>query len=154
MQSDHVHLIVEGDSNEAVSRGLQGLGGRLARAWNKLWVRKGSVFAERYHRRDLPSPSQVRRGLVYVLQNARKHGARLWVDRRRDRSGREARVPRGMDAFSSAITFGGWLERGLQRLEPDGTNVRPRSWLLREGWKRAGGLLSIKELPKAARLVA
>jgi hypothetical protein len=76
VQSNHLHLLVEAESREALSRGVQGLAVRLARAVNRTLVRCGRVFAGRYHRRDLATPREVRHALVYVLVNHRKHGLR------------------------------------------------------------------------------
>ncbi|MFN7669924.1 MAG: transposase, partial [Planctomycetota bacterium] len=65
--NDHLHFVVEAKDRTALSRGLQGLLIRLARGLNKLWGRKGKVFADRYHDRALKSPREVRNALVYVL---------------------------------------------------------------------------------------
>jgi REP element-mobilizing transposase RayT len=73
--NDHLHFVVEAKDRTALSRGLQGLLIRLARGLNKLWGRKGKVFADRYHDRALKSPREVRNALVYVLGNGRKHAA-------------------------------------------------------------------------------
>src|SRR5688572_2419802 len=81
VQSNHLHLIVEGSCRNGLSRGLQGLAIRMARALNRLWRRLGSVFADRYHDRILRSPREVWNALRYVLNNARKHGA--WNSRTR-----------------------------------------------------------------------
>jgi len=72
IQSNHLHLIVEAANRRALSRGVQGLLVRIARALNRLWRRCGSVFADRFHERELCNPRQVRNALVYVLQNLRK----------------------------------------------------------------------------------
>ena|SRR5688572_13642450 len=74
VQSNHLHLIVEGACRSALSRGMQGLTIRMARALNRLWRRFGSVFADRYYDRILRSPREVWNALRYVLCNARKHG--------------------------------------------------------------------------------
>ena len=47
VQSNHLHLIVEGDCRTSLSRGLQGLAVRMARSLNRLWKRFGRVFADR-----------------------------------------------------------------------------------------------------------
>ena len=47
---------------------------------NKLG-RKGAVWADRHHRRELTTPSEVRSAMVYVLQNYRRHGAQSFRDR-------------------------------------------------------------------------
>src|SRR5262249_20063933 len=68
--NDHLHFLVEAADRESLSRGLQGLAIRVAKALNKLWQRKGRVFADRYHDRILKSPKEVRNALRYVLANA------------------------------------------------------------------------------------
>ena len=42
---------------------------RIARVLNKLWRRRGRVFADRYHDRILKTPREVKNALVYVLAN-------------------------------------------------------------------------------------
>ncbi len=75
VQRDHLHLIVEASNRHALSRGMQGLAVRTAKALNKLWHgRHGSVFAERYFARALRKPIELWRAIRYVLNNARKHG--------------------------------------------------------------------------------
>jgi REP element-mobilizing transposase RayT len=70
VQSDHVHMIVEADDNESLSRGMKSFAVSVAMRVNGvLRRRRGKVWAERYHRRDLLSPTQVRNTLVYVLSN-------------------------------------------------------------------------------------
>ena len=73
VQRDHVHLVVEGDHPVALVRGLQGLAVRCAKAVNRAVGRRGSVWSSRYHSRALRTPTEARRGLVYVLLNFRKH---------------------------------------------------------------------------------
>ena len=46
--SNHVHLVVEVNDRTHLSRGMQGLNIRLAKALNRHWRRKGKVFADRY----------------------------------------------------------------------------------------------------------
>jgi putative transposase len=135
-QSNHLHLIVEGSCRTALSRGLQGLAIRMARALNRLWRRLGSVFADRYHDRILRSPREVWNALRYVLNNARKHGA--WSSRTRP------------DPLSSSAWFDGWRERPPEPAESSPT-ARARTWLLRAGW-RFHGLISIVATPVLALL--
>jgi putative transposase len=73
VQGNHVHLIVEANDRRALTRGVQGLAIRIAKAVNRLHERRGSVFDERYHARALRTPIQVRRAIVYVLFNERHH---------------------------------------------------------------------------------
>jgi putative transposase len=74
VQSNHVHLVVEAHDAPTLSRGVQGLAIRLARAVNRVLDARGRVFRERFHARELRTPREVRSALVYVLLNARKHG--------------------------------------------------------------------------------
>ena len=135
---DHVHLIVEAKDARALSRGMQGLCIRMAKALNRAFERKGGVFADRYHARVLRTPKEVRAALAYVLNNLRRHGrARNHV------------YARGfLDPFSSARWFDGW--RGVRvRPPPDGPVAEGRTWLLRKGWRRYG-LLVVEEVPGGA----
>ena len=135
VQTNHVHFLVEAKDRRALSRGMQGLLIRMARGLNKLWQRKGRVFAERYHERILRSPTEVRRALVYVLQNAKKHLGRL------------SRLNRP-DPFSSGPWFRGWRDyHDLTWLGPEGPICAATTWLLRSGWKRHG-LISLSESPR------
>lgn len=86
LQDTHIHMIVEGESAEQVSRGMQGLGVRLTRQLNKLWERRGegSVFRERFKQIPLDKYKQINAALNYVLNNALKHGAKR-ADNRPDR---------------------------------------------------------------------
>ena len=122
VQADHVHLIAEAPDGAALAAGVQGLVVRAARAVNRAVGRRGAVWGDRYHRRDLTTPRAVHHALVYVLCNARKH---------------HAGVPR-FDACSSAAWFDGW--RGGAPATPAGPRpVRAaRTWLLTTGWRRHG----------------
>jgi REP element-mobilizing transposase RayT len=131
VQANHLHLLVEARSRERLSRGLQGLAVRIARSLNRLWRLTGRVFADRYHDHVLRTPREVWAALRYVLCNARKHGG--WTSRTRP------------DPCSSGAWFDGW--RGLTPSEPEGApTARPRTWLLRRGWRRHG-LLRVDAVP-------
>jgi putative transposase len=135
VQTNHLHLICEADDARALSRGIQGLAIRIARRMNRLAKRRGKFFADRYHARQLRSPTEVRRALVYVLHNAAHHG----------------RLVAGLlDVYSSAPHFNGWREPLQLELIDDGPPpvVPPTCWMLTAGWRdRAGGPLSITEVP-------
>ncbi|HEX5053374.1 MAG TPA: hypothetical protein VFZ65_16475 [Planctomycetota bacterium] len=136
--NDHLHLLVEARDRDALSRGLQGLAIRIAKALNKVWGRHGTVFADRYHDRILKTPREVRNALVYVLANGRKHAA----------EGREVIVPQAIDVFTSAPWFDGFREtvtvRGIEAMPRPVTDAR--TWMLTIGWRRHG-LLSVHDLP-------
>jgi putative transposase len=71
VQRDHIHLIAEAVDEVALSRSMQGLAVRIARAINRLMRRKGAVFADRYHERVLRTPRQTRWAIRYVPQRPR-----------------------------------------------------------------------------------
>ena len=136
--NDHLHFVVEAADRTALRRGLHGLLVRIARILNKLWARRGKVFADRYHDRVLTSPREVRNVLVYVMGNGRHHAAK----------GRLVAVPQAIDTCTSAPWFDGFREplrvRGLEVVVRPVTDAR--TWLLTTGWRRHG-LLSAHELP-------
>jgi REP element-mobilizing transposase RayT len=84
VQGNHVHFLVEADDSRALSRGMQGLNIRMARALNRLMNRRGKVFADRYHAEILRSPTQTARALRYVLRNREHHLNVRWPSDWRD----------------------------------------------------------------------
>lgn len=132
LQRNHIHLVCEADNKRALSRGLQGLCIRIAKALNKRLGRKGQIFADRYHARALRTPRETRAALAYVLGNARHHG---W------RGG-----PAQLDPCSSAALCDGWRrdvvwhrDDVVELCRPEGLAVvSPSRWLLTTGWRRAG----------------
>jgi putative transposase len=73
VQGNHVHLLVEAKDEKALSRGMKGLGVRVAKALNRVMRRQGKVLDDRYHEHILRTPTEVRRARDYLLQNARRH---------------------------------------------------------------------------------
>jgi len=137
LQSDHVHLIVEASSHRDLASGMKSIGARLARAVNRVFGRRGSVLADRYHLHVLHTPREVRNALAYVLLNARRHLAKLGQ-----------RLPRTavVDPASSGRWFDGW-KRGVHSAGADPSSVAsPRTWLLRLAWRRHG-LIDLEEIP-------
>jgi hypothetical protein len=155
VQRTHLHLLVEAESKLALARGLQGFQLSVARNVNTVLGvdefrrRRGPVFADRYHLEVITSPTRARNALAYVLSNWRKHGedqsdeARTWL----------------VDPFSSGFSFPDWKElegADLMWKVPERRAsyeplvvYRPRSWLLSEGWKRGGPMISAREVPGA-----
>jgi REP element-mobilizing transposase RayT len=133
---NHMHLLVEAVDRRALSRGIQGLAVRMARALNRWWGRSGSVFADRFHARALRSPREVRNALLYVLQNARRHRIDL----------------AGADPCSSGPWFDGWDRNDCgdsAELERPAWLRAPHTWLLSVGWRRFG-LLDPNARPAAS----
>ena len=126
VQANHLHLVVEAASEKALSRAMKGLLVSIAKRLNAIAGRKGRVFADRYHTSMLATPTQVRNALAYTLLNYRKH--------------REPERNQRLDPYSSAFALPDWTPDGLILLR--GVTVMPvalpRTWLLVEGWRRAG----------------
>jgi hypothetical protein len=142
VQRGHLHLICEASDERALSRGLQGLGIRLAKALNRALGRKGRVFADRFHSRVLKTPREVKHALAYVLGNRRKHAAQRG----------EVLAAGAVDPCSSGRFFDGYRDRD-KALVVDAwmrsaiVPVAPaKCWLLTKGWRRAG-LLSVDAVP-------
>ena len=74
VQHHHVHLICEAPTATALSRGMQGLGIRIAKGVNRLRHGEGTVFRERYHAHELRTLTETRRALRYVARNDHHHG--------------------------------------------------------------------------------
>ena len=70
---NHLHLIVEADDADALSRGMQRLGIRVAKRLNALQNRRGGVFVDRYHAHALKTPREVAHAVRYLRTNHRKH---------------------------------------------------------------------------------
>jgi REP element-mobilizing transposase RayT len=139
VQADHVHLLVEADDPVALTNGMRSFSVRVAMRVNRRILRRtrGHVWADRHHRRELTTPSEVRNVLVYVLNNHLKHGE----------------VDVGLiDPCSSAPWFDGWMHRREPRPPAPPASLPPSTWLLERGWATAGlGYLNVGEVPRALR---
>jgi putative transposase len=136
VQRDHVHMLVEAESAAALAAGMKSFAVRAARRLNSRALRRhGSVWAERYHRRDLGSPRDVRNAVVYVMNNHLKHHE----------------FEDGLvDPCSSAPWFESWMHKPDPPGEPPPVE-RARTWLLRRGWHDGIHFLHRGELPRALR---
>ena len=113
VQGNHIHLLVEAPDRDALARAIKGLSVRFAKGLNRLMGRSGRVLADRFHSHLLATPSEVRRAMDYIRNNARKH-ATQWGDHY---------GPSYVDPFSS-----------------DGSDIplpAATTWLVRDGWRRA-----------------
>jgi REP element-mobilizing transposase RayT len=154
VQTNHLHLIAEASDRRALSRGMQGLAVRLARAVNRTLARRGRVFADRYHARALKTPRAAHFALRYVLLNALKH-----APRRSPLAGASDTIAPGfIDSCSSAAWFDAFqrpneLVFGAREVRADwqassdleAPVVPPRTWLLRRGSRRYG--FDIDDMP-------
>jgi REP element-mobilizing transposase RayT len=142
IQRTHVHLLVEAKDKAALAAGMQGFQISAAKHLNAAISkgrsgprRRGVVFPDRYHAEIITSPRQARHALSYVMNNWRKH--------EEDRAAPMSSWT--IDWFSSAAMFPGWAEYGdepfLWSSPPTYDPLvvyQPRTWLLREGWKKSG----------------
>jgi hypothetical protein len=151
VQATHLHLLVEASSAAELTSGIRSLIISIARRLNRLLMRRGRIWTDRWHGRALTSPRAVRHCLVYVLGNFRKHDP--------NQKGR-------LDPYSSAPHFTGFREfPGRQpigvlanvlprALAPPGEclapTAPPRTWLLGHGWQRHG-LIAMNERPASPR---
>jgi hypothetical protein len=149
VQGNHIHVLAEADSSEALERGARSLAIRIAKSVNQIIFHRGRFFADRYHVLELRTARAVRNALVYVLANFRKH---------QQRGRREV-----IDVYSSAPYFRGFSEFDGCPYERDPRLVArslgppadwpieaPRTWLLSRGWLRCGRI-SVHEAPAGAR---
>ena len=70
---NHLHLIIEADDADALSRGMQRLAIRIAKRLNSLQNRRGRVFVDRYHAHPLETPREVAHAVRYLRTNYRHH---------------------------------------------------------------------------------
>ena len=158
VQDDHLHLIVEGQNRLDLSNQMRKLFSRIALAVNAVAKRRGSLFRDRHHRRELSSPTQTRNALVYVLFNDRKHEAqgggpisesmlhelddRTSVGWIRDSDWAEnARPP--------PDTLARLRARNLDGASGESPISDSRTWLVQRGWfEQGGGRMRIDELPR------
>ena len=133
VQRDHLHLLVEARDKQALSGGARGLAIRSARRLNGHLGSKGAVWGDRYHARAMTTPTEVRRALVYVLMNIKKH----------------SQTPcEGVDPCSSAVWFDGFVPDRAPIASRDPPPVQsPRTWLAAHGWRRRG-LIDPREHPR------
>jgi REP element-mobilizing transposase RayT len=134
IQRDHVHLLIEAQSNHSIACGMKSVGARIGKLANRLFQRKGKVLDGRYHLRPLRTPLEVHRALRYVLLNHRHHAAQ-----RRKPNHRTEYAQAQPDPASSGRWFDGWRIATAPPNSKDTREVAPaRTWLLQTSWRRHG----------------
>lgn len=68
MQSNHLHFILETDTNQILSKGMRSLTITFAKG-----LKQGRVQLERYHLHVLKSVQETKNAIAYVLFNQQKH---------------------------------------------------------------------------------
>lgn len=119
VQANHLHLIVEAKDNVALTKGMKGLAGRLAKRINRIMKRHGQVFPDRFHSHVLRTLGEVVNAIRYVRDNSKRHAAQIGK-----------RWNFAVDPFAGGPcpkTFLGELRRLV---------VPPRTWMLLSAWSR------------------
>jgi REP element-mobilizing transposase RayT len=146
IQSNHLHLIIEADSERAAEKGytavrsgISGLKIAFAKRLNMMLHRKGNVWDDRYHRHDLKTPLETVRGVGYLFNNYAHHGEWSYGDG-------------VLDPFSTAWLYDGWDESKPHFIFHESEHwkfpvSRAETWLLREGWKKHDRLVIVPHHP-------
>ena len=131
IQRNHLHFIVEAANKDALSRRMQSLVIKLAKALNNIWGREGKVFAYRYSAKQIKTRRYARNAIAYVLNNWRRHHEDFYEN---------ANSKVFLDEYSSAVAFNGWtMKFGKPTIEYEPLPVSPpKTSLLREGWREHG----------------
>jgi REP element-mobilizing transposase RayT len=152
IERDHLHLIVEANDHECLWEGIRAFETSAAQRLNQAISRAtgtkhlGKVFDDRYHARLICTPTQARNSISYVLNNWRRH---------KHDQGMETMFW-DLDYYSSGPGFDGWAElehTPLLHPTPDYPRLsvrRPKTWLLRTGWRQAGPI-SMRDTPGPSR---
>lgn len=139
---NHLHLIAEAKNNRGLSRGMQGLSIRLAKAIVRIAKVEqrikiqGAIFWGRYHLRKVTSPIQMKNVIRYVLTNEFRH----------------RKQKPSLTVFSSGGHFNEWHRLGVKVLLKERKWYQsfwndffpltkiislPESWLGHSGWRLA-----------------
>lgn len=73
VQSNHLHLVIEAIEQRHMSRGMQGLGVRLARGLNRVFSRSGKLLLDRFHAHVLRNRIEALNAVRYVRTNHLHH---------------------------------------------------------------------------------
>ena len=68
LQSNHIHLLIESESNDILTKGMRSLTVTFAKG-----LKAGKVQLERYHLHVLKTIREARNAALYVLFNQQKH---------------------------------------------------------------------------------
>lgn len=127
IESNHIHLMGESESNAALTCGILSLQGCIKWGLKRSFDYIGAVFDGRFHLHPLKTLREVRNALLYVIFNHAKH----------------CRMPKFADAFSSAHAFAALDEFVSNPGKPPrwqdaiATALTPaKSWLQTMGWRR------------------
>ena len=131
IQKNHLHLLIEAKDKRALTDGMHRFGLNAARAINATISGSGKVFKFRYHATQIKTTWHARSALAYVINNWRRHRADLES---------AITMKASVDPYASGLSHPAWAARFTAvpaYYEPLPVS-QPRTWLLREGYKRHG----------------
>jgi putative transposase len=102
VMGNHVHLLIEAADEKRLTKGMQSLGIRIAKALNRMMGTEGPVMWDRYFAKIQRTPTETARTLNYLRENAHHHYGHRGPDRE-------------FTSQSSFMTPQTWY---LRRLEP------------------------------------
>ena len=128
IESNHVHILCEAESNDHVKRGMISLKSSIAWALRRIFGFYGKVFTDRYHAHHLKTPTEMRNALRYVLFNHAKHAKAAFF----------------ADVYSSIYEFEDASEFANLRFDRPPAwfaAIRPQlsvaqSWMQSHGWRK------------------
>ncbi len=137
LQSNHIHLIVEAETNQILTKGMRSLTVTFAKG-----LQQGKIQVERYHLHVLRAVREIKNAILYVLFNQQKH-----------EKGKFSRI----DEYSSLLSTDyamkliqnfAWKEKITLKIEKGGrfSPDESRRYLLRRGEKE------LTELPRLSSL--
>lgn len=138
LQSNHIHLIIEAENNEILTKGMRSLTITFAKG-----LKAGKVQLERYHLHVLRTIREAKNATLYVLFNQQKH-----------EKGKYSKI----DEFSSLLLIDKSLEiirnfvrknritLTIKRIDPWKLD-HERSYLLKEGLRQISLRLATSENP-------
>jgi hypothetical protein len=147
---NRVYLIAEARNARSLSSGARSIAIRIARYVNDTLSRTGPLWADRWRRRDLKTPADVRRALVYVFGNFRAHvphAARASIDPYSSAAWFDGF--RGYDPTSGAPPLAetrAGVAASFETSRSESPVLPPRSALLASDWRKLG-LIGLKETP-------
>ncbi|MDX8404677.1 MAG: transposase [Mariprofundus sp.] len=73
--SNHIHLLAVDDGNDAISKSIQLIAGRVGQEYNQRKKRQGEFWEDRYHATAIESGVHLLRCLIYIDMNMVRAGA-------------------------------------------------------------------------------
>ena len=72
--SNHIHLLVQSNSQDDIPRSMQLIAGRTAQEYNSRKSRKGGYWEDRYHATAIQSGDHLIRCMIYIDLNMVRNG--------------------------------------------------------------------------------